>query len=215
MNSKISKISISRLPIYLRALQRLQANGKQHISSQGLSEYIGISAAQIRKDLSLFGEFGKQGTGYYVPYLIEQLKTILHLDRIWDVVLVGVGDLGHAIARYQGFTDRGFRIVALFDAAPEKIGQEINGLKIEDTAQMQARIQALQVQIAMLTVPAAAAQNVADQLVAAGIRAILNYAPIHLAVPENVCVEHIDPAIGLQRMTYYIGAAAPETGEAA
>lgn len=208
--TNIPKIIVSRLPIYLRALQRLEENGRQTISSKEFSEYIGITAAQIRKDLSQFGEFGKQGTGYYIPYLIEQLKKILHMDRIWDVALVGVGDLGHAIARYQGFSNRGFLIAALFDTDPTKIGTEINGLIVESTENMAERIRAAGIQIAMLTVPAKAAQKVTDQLIAAGIRGILNYAPINLSVPENICVEHIDPAIGLQRMTYYIGQSAPD-----
>ncbi len=206
MNKKdIPHIIISRLPIYLRTLQRLQRQGLQTISSQALGEILGITAAQIRKDISQFGEFGKQGTGYNIAYLIEQLQHILHLDEIWDVAVVGVGDLGHALARYQGFVDRGFRIAALFDNDPAKIGRQIQGLTVEDAAAIPTRIPELGIKIAMLTVPAGVAQQTADVLVQAGVRGILNYAPIHISVPEGVCIEHIDPAIGLQRMTYYIG----------
>ncbi len=206
MNRKdIPRIIISRLPVYLRTLQRLQQEGRQTISSQTLGEILGTTAAQIRKDISQFGEFGKQGTGYNIPYLVEQLQHILHLDDIWDVAVVGIGDLGHALARYQGFVDRGFRITALFDNDPEKIGRQIQGLTIEDASLIPSRIPELGIKIAMLTVPVSVAQQTADVLVRAGVRGILNYAPIHLNLPEGVCIEHIDPAIGLQRMTYYIG----------
>ncbi len=216
MNKKaIPHIIISRLPVYLRTLQRLHRQGQQTISSQALGEILGITAAQIRKDISQFGEFGKQGTGYNIPYLIEQLENILHLNTIWDVAVVGIGDLGHALARYQGFIDRGFRIAALFDNDPAKIGQKIQGLTIEDISHIPQRIPALGIKIAMLTVPAQAAQSIADMLVKAGVRGILNYAPIHLNLPEGVCIEHLDPAVGLQRMTYYIGAQdAPAPDEA-
>lgn len=200
----IPDIIISRLPIYLRALQRFSEKGIQTTSSQELGERVGISAAQIRKDLSQFGEFGKQGTGYYIPYLMDKIRTILKVDRIWDVAIVGMGDVGHAVARYPGFSNRGFRVVLLFDAAPEKVGQRVGDLEIKSVESMIAEVRSAGVKIAMLAVPAAAAQDVANKLVEAGVRAILNYAPISLAVPANVKVQYIDPAIGLQRMAYYL-----------
>lgn len=201
---KIPDIIIGRLPIYLRALQRLADKGIQNTSSQELGEIIGISAAQIRKDISQFGEFGKQGTGYSIPFLIERLRDILKLNRVWDVIVVGMGDMGHALARYNGFVNRGFQVTMLFDNDPQKIGQRVHGLEICDTAELVEKIKQNKIKIAMLTVPASAAQEVADQLVKAGVKAILNYAPLHLNVPADVRVQHIDPANHLQRMTYYL-----------
>ena len=201
---KIPDIIIGRLPIYLRALQRLTEKGIHNTSSQELGEMIGISAAQIRKDISQFGEFGKQGTGYSIPFLVERLQTILKINRIWDVIVVGMGDIGHALARYNGFIDRGFMVTMLFDNDPDKIGQTINNLEIYSMDTMVEKIKENKIKVAMLTVPASAAQDVAEQLVKAGIKAILNYAPIHLNVPKDVRVQHIDPATHLQRMTYYL-----------
>lgn len=201
---KIPDIIISRLPIYLRALQRMKEKGVQTISSKELGEYVGISDAQIRKDISQFGEFGKQGTGYNIPYLIEKLCQILKVDRIWDVAIVGMGDMGHALARYQGFADRGFRVVMVFDNDPKKIGQQVGNFIIEDSANLIAKISAAGIKVVMLTVPAPAAQEVAEQLVQGGVKAILNYAPTSLNVPDDVLVQHIDPVVHLQRMTFYL-----------
>lgn len=201
---KIPDIIIGRLPVYLRALQRMADNGIKSTSSQELGEHVGISAAQIRKDISQFGEFGKQGTGYQIEFLLEKLKTILKVDRKWEVALVGAGDMGHALARYQGFINRGFQIVMVFDNNKEKVGQKINDFVIEDIEKMVERIKGTGVKMAMITVPAQAAQGVADKLIQAGVRAILNYAPISLNVPSNVKVQYIDPATHLQRMTYYL-----------
>jgi redox-sensing transcriptional repressor len=201
---KIPDIIIGRLPVYLRALQRMTDKGLKTTSSQELGDNVGISAAQIRKDISQFGEFGKQGTGYSIPFLMDKLKGILKVDRMWDVVLVGAGDMGRALAHYQGFSNRGFRIACVFDNDPKKIGQKVGEFTVGDTANMVREIRTSGIHVAMLTTPAAAAQDVADKLIEAGIRGILNYAPIHLVVPEGVRVQHIDPALHLQRMTYYI-----------
>ena len=201
---KIPDIIIGRLPIYLRALQRLAEKGIHNTSSQELGEMIGISAAQIRKDISQFGEFGKQGTGYSIPFLIERLQTIMKINRAWDVIVVGMGDVGHAIARYNGFVNRGFKVTMLFDSDSTKIGQKVNNLEIYSMDTMVEKIKQNKIKVAMLTVPASAAQEVAEQLVKAGVKAILNYAPIHLNVPKDVRVQHIDPATHLQRMTYYL-----------
>jgi redox-sensing transcriptional repressor len=201
---KIPDIIIGRLPVYLRALQRMADKGMKTTSSQELGDNVGISAAQIRKDISQFGEFGKQGTGYSIPFLMDKLRSILKVDRIWDVALVGAGDMGHALARYQGFANRGFNIVMVFDNDPEKIGEKIDPFVIEDSAHLVEKIRSAGIKMAMLTVPAASAQDVAGKLVQAGVKCILNYAPIHLVVPEGVRVQHIDPAIHLQRMTYYL-----------
>jgi redox-sensing transcriptional repressor len=201
---KIPDIIIGRLPIYLRALQRMADAGKQSTSSQELGEVIGISAAQIRKDISQFGEFGKQGTGYSIPFLIERLRGILKVDRVWDVIIVGMGDMGHALARYNGFIDRGFHVSMLFDNDPQKIGQRVVDFEILNTDVMVEKIKQYKIRVAMITVPATAAQEIADQLVKAGVKAILNYAPISLNVPADVKVQYIDPATHLQRMTFYL-----------
>lgn len=201
---KIPDIIIGRLPVYLRALQRLEEKGIQTTSSQELGEVVGISAAQIRKDISQFGEFGKQGTGYSIPFLIERLRGILKVNRTWEVVIVGMGDMGHALARYNGFSNRGFHISMVFDNDPQKIGQKAGDFEILDTAIMAEKIKEHRIKVAMLTVPAAVAQEMADQLVKAGIQAILNYAPISLNVPAGVRVQYIDPVTHLQRMTYYL-----------
>ena len=201
---KIPDIIIGRLPVYLRALQRLAERDIHTTSSQELGEIVGISAAQIRKDISQFGEFGKQGTGYAIPFLIEKLQDILKVDRVWEVVIVGMGDIGHALAHYQGFANRGFHVKMVFDNDPKKIGQKIGEFEVFDTALISEKIKQYKIKLAMITVPASSAQEVADQLVKAGVKAILNYAPISLNVPEGVKVQYIDPVTHLQRMTYYL-----------
>jgi len=201
---KIPDIIIGRLPVYLRALQRLADKGVLNTSSQELGEMIGISAAQIRKDISQFGEFGKQGTGYSIPFLVDRLRSILKVDRVWDVAIIGMGDMGHALARYNGFTNRGFHVTMVFDNDPNKIGQKVGEFEIFSTVVMIEKIKQQKLKIAVLTTPASAAQEIADQLVKAGIKAILNYAPISLTVPDDVRVQYIDPVTHLQRMTYYL-----------
>jgi len=205
MNTEnVPDIIVSRLPVYLRALQRMAENGVATTSSQELGDSVGISAAQIRKDLSQFGEFGKQGTGYHIPFLIERLRQILKVDRSWDVAVVGMGELGRAIVRYQGFANRGFRVQLCFDSESAKIGQKIGEITVRDVKNIVKDIQGAGIKVAMLCVPAATAQEVTDQLIEAGVRGILNYAPVSLVVPKGVKVQYIDPAIGLQRITYYL-----------
>jgi redox-sensing transcriptional repressor len=201
---KIPDIIVGRLPIYLRALQRMATQSKKTTSSQELGEYVGISAAQIRKDISQFGEFGKQGTGYSIPFLTDKLREILKVNRTWDVVIVGLGDMGHALARYAGFGERGFKVALLFDSDPAKIGEKVGDFVIEDSAQLVERVRGCKIKLAMMAVPAVAAQDVADKLVQAGVRAILNYAPTALSVPAHVHVQNIDPSTHLQRMTFYL-----------
>jgi redox-sensing transcriptional repressor len=203
--SMIPDIVVSRLPRYLQALQRMAEEEKFSTSSQELGERLGISAAQIRKDLSQFGEFGKQGTGYSIPYLIDQLQSILRIKSTWELALIGAGDLGHAIARYQGFANRGFHVAMVFDNDPNKIGLHAGPYTVEDIATMEKRIQETGIKVAMLTVPASVAQSVAERLVKAGVCAILSYAPIPLNLPPEIHVEYIDPLIQLQHMTYYLG----------
>ncbi len=205
MANEIPDIVIGRLPLYLRALTYMSAEqGKITTSSQELGQRLGISSAQIRKDLSHFGEFGKQGTGYHVKYLGEQLRQILHLEEEWPVVLVGAGYLGHALGHYQGFKHRGFQIKWIFDNDPDKIGQEMNGLIVQGMGKLSEIIIKEKIQVAIIAVPAATAQKIADQLVEAGIKAILSYAPINLQAPESIEVHYSDPVILLQRMTFYL-----------
>jgi redox-sensing transcriptional repressor len=201
---EVPDIVIGRLPIYLRALNLLFEAGQEFTSSQELGQKLGIGSAQIRKDLSHFGEFGKQGTGYEINYLREQISKILHVDREWAVALVGFGDLGQAVAHYGGFASKGFHIEAIFDNDPAKIGQKTNGKEVLDIRNLAKIIAKLKIRMAIIAVPASTAQAVSDILVEAGIRAILNYAPITLTVPENVQVQYIDPVVHLQRMTYYL-----------
>jgi len=203
-NVTIPDIVVGRLPLYLRTLQLMLAEGRHVTSSQELGERLGISAAQIRKDLSQFGEFGKQGTGYNIEFLTDQLRIILKVDRIWDVVVVGAGDVGHAISRYQGFSNRGFKIAMVFDNDPQKIGQEVGGFVVQNIKEIIPLIQKAGIRIAMLAVPASHAQDVTDQLIQSGVQAILNYAPINLQVPKNVTVQYIDPVVHLQRMSFYL-----------
>ncbi len=200
----IPDIIIGRLPLYLRALQRMEDKGAVVTSSQELGEWVGISAAQIRKDISQFGEFGKQGTGYNIKFLREKLREILKVDRIWDVVIIGMGDIGHGLARYQGFLDRGFRVVLAFDNNPEKVGQKLGNLTIQSTDNMVEAINAANVKVAMVAVPADYAQDVADELAKTSVTSILSYAPICISVPDGVRVQYIDPATHLQWMTYYL-----------
>lgn len=200
----VPNIVVGRLPLYLRTLQLMSLEGRRVTSSQELGERLGISAAQIRKDLSQFGEFGKQGTGYNIEYLTDQLRQILCVNRVWDVAVVGIGDVGHALARYQGFSNRGFRIVLLFDNDPQKIGTNVGGFIVQNIADLINKIKGAGVQIAMLSVPVDHAQQVTNMLVDAGVKAILNYAPINISVPQDVHVQYIDPVLHLQRMTYYL-----------
>lgn len=205
MPKQIPDIVIGRLPVYLQELNRLAREGnRQNTSSHELGERLGISSAQIRKDLSHFGEFGKQGTGYHINYLIERLSDILNLTKEWPVVLIGAGNIGRALAYYHGFRNRGFRITHIFDNDPDKIGMPIDTLVVEDIADLEKRIKQEQIELAILAVTADAAQALTDRLVEGGVRAILSYAPISLAVPEGVVVSYSDPVVQLQRMTYYL-----------
>jgi redox-sensing transcriptional repressor len=200
----VPDIVIGRLPIYLRALAYLLEEGQQITASKELAERLGISSAQIRKDLSHFGEFGKQGMGYDIVFLRDQLRSILQVDQTREVALVGAGDLGHAIAHYSGFEGQGFCVSCVFDQNPQKIGRRLGKFEICDTSQLVEKIGEMGIQIAIVAVPASAAQAVVDELVGAGVKAILNYAPITVAVPPGVQVQYIDPVIHLQRMTYYL-----------
>lgn len=204
LKENVPGIVIGRLPIYLRALGILEDDGKEVTSSQELGQKLGISSAQIRKDLSHFGEFGKQGTGYKIAFLQERLQEILNLNQNWPVALVGFGDLGHALLHYGRFSEKGFHIKAIFDTAPDKIGQAVGDLVISDAKDITRIIQQEKIKIVILAVPRTVAQSVSDVLVEAGVKAILNYAPTTLFLPSDVQVQDIDPVVRLQQMTYYL-----------
>jgi redox-sensing transcriptional repressor len=209
MTLEIPEVVINRLPIYARALSELAARGEAVVSSQALGELLDVTPAQIRKDLSYFGRFGKQGRGYNVHSLLKKLREILGIDRQWRLCLVGVGRLGEAIAEYGGFGPQGFEIVAAFDANPDVVGRPIGGIPVHDIEHLDAFLKTARVDIGIVAVPAEVAQQVVDKLVGAGIRAILNYAPITAHVPRDVAIRHIDPVLSLQSMTFYIKRAEP------
>lgn len=200
----IPDIVIRRLPVYVRTLRGLQELGVASISSDELAGHIGVTAAQIRRDLTYFGKFGKQGKGYDTGFLADTIAHILGLERQWDIALAGLGNLGRAIVNYRGFRTSSFDIVALFDANPRHIGQEIEGMTVLDTDRIQAVVEEQGIQVGIIAVRAGAAQEIADQMVAGGIRSILNYAPVVLKAPEGVTVREIDPVGALQSMTYYL-----------
>ena len=200
----VPDIVIGRLPLYLRTLLYLAEEGREITSSQELGDRLGISPAQIRKDLSYFGEFGKQGTGYNILFLCQQLQRIMHLGKEWKVALVGAGGLGQALVHYEGFDDKGFRIEVVFDRDPQKIRKRLGEFEIFDVEAMPTILKDMGIKVAIMAVPAGDAQAVADMLIASGVRAILNYAPITLSVPPHVQVQYIDPVIHLQHMAYYL-----------
>jgi redox-sensing transcriptional repressor len=201
---EIPAVVIDRLPVYARALTSLEDQGRDVVSSQELGILLGVTPAQIRKDLSYFGRFGKQGRGYNVGRLAQELRQILGLDRQWSMILIGVGRLGLAILAYDGFQPQGFIIVDAFDADPQRVGMKINGLVVRSVAELPAYLRDRQVDIGIVAVPAAAAEEIIGTLVAGGVRSILNYAPISAKTPDVVQVKNIDPVLALQSMTFYL-----------
>jgi len=204
MQRQIPEVVISRLPMYLRALALLKFEGVEFISSRGLGARLRMTPAQIRKDLSFFGKFGRQGRGYNVSRLHSELQQILGLDKKWLMALVGVGRLGRAILDYKGFASEGFKIVAAFENDPNLIGKKVSGVLIEDIAELETSLKDKKVDIAIVAVPSSDAQMVIDKLVKSGISAILNYAPICISVPRGVRLQGIDPVLALQSMTFYL-----------
>lgn len=202
--SSIPEVVVERLPVYIQKLNQLVREGRESVSSHEMAEILGITSAQFRKDLSFFGGFGKQGTGYNVINLLESLRTILKLNQIWEVVLVGVGHLGQALLSYQGFSNKGFEIVMAFDNDPKVIGRKFAGIEVQDVMEMRNHICPRGIPIAILTVPASHAQEMADQLIRCGVKAILNYAPVTLKVPDGVRLANIDPVLSLQTITFYL-----------
>ncbi|MSQ61931.1 MAG: redox-sensing transcriptional repressor Rex [Dehalococcoidia bacterium] len=200
----IPEVVIERLPVYARALALLATDGHAVISSQDLGAELGVTPAQIRKDLSYFGKFGKQGRGYNVRKLLDELYQILGLNREWSMALIGTGRLGRAILEYQGFGPQGFRFAAAFDADPASVGEMIGDLPIGDVANLEAALLNQPADVGIVAVPASEAQAVIDTLVRCGVKAILNYAPIAARHPADVHLRQIDPVLALQSMTYYL-----------
>jgi redox-sensing transcriptional repressor len=206
--TKIPEMTIRRLSVYTRCLLLLEEDGVQSISSQELAERFNLNSAQVRKDLAYFGEFGVRGIGYYVSGLKAELQRILGLDREWPVALVGLGNLGAALFHYKGFSRQGFRVAVVFDDDPAKIGREIDGVPIVSTRDVAREVKERSLLIAVLAVPADAAQTVTDLLVAAGIKAILNFAPARLKVSKDVRLKNVDLSIELETLSFYLARAA-------
>jgi redox-sensing transcriptional repressor len=200
---RIPEATVARLPVYLRSLAELADGRIATVSSERLAEMAGVNAAKVRKDLSYLGSYGTRGVGYDVEFLLFQMSRELGLTQDWPVVIVGVGNLGHALANYRGFEERGFPVAALVDADPAKVGQRIGSLTVRSTADLPDIVRDEGVSVGVVATPAASAQDVADALVAAGVRSILNFAPAVVAVPEGVSVRKVDLAVELQILSFY------------
>ncbi|HPB44391.1 MAG: redox-sensing transcriptional repressor Rex [Microthrixaceae bacterium] len=199
----IPEATVSRLPLYLRSLQELVDDGMATVSSEGLAELAGVNAAKVRKDLSYFGSYGTRGVGYEVEYLLRHIRAQLGLTHDWPCAIVGLGNLGQALANYGGFSDRGFVISALVDADPDKVGTELYGITISPVEDLAALVAEHGISIGIIATPAAAAQDVADRMVEAGITSILNFAPTTIATPVDVQVRKVDLAVELQILSFY------------
>ncbi|HUG13509.1 MAG TPA: redox-sensing transcriptional repressor Rex [Thermomicrobiales bacterium] len=211
---EIPDIVIRRLPIYVRTLKHIDAAGIATVSSDDLAAQIGVTAAQIRRDLSYFGKFGKQGKGYEVATLVAEIQRILNLDREWEVALVGFGHLGQAIAAYRGFEASSFRITAIFDRNAERVGQVAErGVRVMAESDISRVVRENGIRMGIVAVPAGAAQDVTNALIAGGVSAILNYAPVILRAPENVWIRDVDPTSAMQSMTYYLAKPAESPSE--
>lgn len=199
---RIADSTIRRLSLYLRHLEEAQERGVATISSDELARRGGTTSAQVRKDLSLFGSFGKRGLGYSVPELATELRTIMGLGREWRVIIIGAGKIGAALANYRGFQQRGFHVVAAYDTNPEKVGRSLDGVPVRDMAALPRDLEAELPDIAILTVPGEDAQRVVDDLVAAGIRGIMSFAPAQLHVPPDVTLKTMNMAMELEGLSF-------------
>src|SRR5215471_15213302 len=200
---KIPEATVARLPLYLRSLLEVAGDATPTISSERLAELSGVNAAKVRKDLSYLGSYGTRGVGYDVEFLLHQISRELGLTHDWPVVIVGVGNLGHALANYKGFGARGFQIVALVDADPAKVGTQIGDLTVAGLDDLPKVVAECGIAIGIVATPAVAAQEVADRLVDAGVTSILNFAPAVVTVPAGVSLRKVDLAIELQILSFY------------
>lgn len=199
---KVADSTVRRLSLYLRFLDDFEGQGVETVSSEALAQRGGTTSAQVRKDLSFFGSFGKRGLGYYVPELAQRLRSILGLGRRYRVAMIGAGKIGSALVQYRGFTQRGFDIVAIFDNDPAKIGTQWNGLTVLPIDRLEQELKAQEVDMAVLVTPGEAAQSVAERVVGQGVKAILNFAPIQLNVPDDVVVKTVNLALELETLSY-------------
>jgi redox-sensing transcriptional repressor len=206
---EIPAVVIDRLPVYARVLNALEREKREVVSSQELGVMLGVTPAQIRKDLSYFGRFGKQGRGYNVARLALELRQILGLDRQWAMVLIGVGQLGRAILSYGGFQPQGFIIVDAFDADPRVVGSKIGNLKVRPVEELRDYLEEHPIDIGIVAVPGTAAEPIVADLIAGGVRSILNYSAASIPVPHSVQIRNIDPVLALQSMTFYLKNGAP------
>ena len=196
--------AVRRLSLYLRQLESFRRKDRRTISSRQLGESLGLTDAQVRKDLAYFGQFGHPGIGYRVDDLIAQVKRILGTDKVWDVLLVGAGNLGRALSAYKGFNAKGFRLVAIFDADPSKVGRKLGPFAIQPISELVVTVQKQQIRLAMIAVPADNAQEVVDQLVSAGVQGILNFAPTSVTVPPNVALNAVDLSVQLEQLSFQL-----------
>jgi redox-sensing transcriptional repressor len=199
---KIAESTVRRLSLYLRFLEEFEDQGIETVSSDALASRGGTTSAQVRKDLSFFGSFGKRGLGYAVGELVGKLREILGLGRTYRVAMIGAGKIGSALVQYRGFRQRGFEVVAIFDADPGKIGKTWNGLTVRDAKDLESELRRQPVDIAVVVTPADAAQPVVDRCVALGVKAILNFAPAQLTVPDDVVVKTVNLALELETLSY-------------
>lgn len=198
----IAESTVRRLSRYLRFLEDFESDGHQTISSGELAAQGGTTSAQVRKDLSFFGSFGKRGLGYSVSELSTRIRAILGLGRQWKVIIVGAGKIGAALAQYRGFRERGFQVVSVYDTDPERVGKLLDGVAVHDQTELEADIRSLKPDIALIAVPDDAAQALVDRIVQAGVRAILNFAPARLQVPSNVTLRDVNMALELEILSY-------------
>lgn len=212
---EIPEATVARLPVYLRALTALADRGTGTCSSEDLAAAAGVNSAKLRKDLSYLGSYGTRGVGYDVDYLRYQIAREIGLTQDWPVIIVGIGNLGHALANYSGFRSRGFRVVALLDAAADRHGESVAGLDVRPFDDLEEIVGAQSVAIGVIATPAVAAQDVADRMVAAGITSILNFAPSVLSVPDGVDVRKVDLSIELQILAYHEQRKSPQLDEGA
>jgi redox-sensing transcriptional repressor len=212
--SSIPGPAVRRLSLYLRQLEAFGKKDRRTVSSRQLAESLGVTDAQVRKDLAYSGQFGHPGVGYRVDELIVQLKRILGTDKTWNVLLVGVGNLGRALLAYKGFDKKGFCLVAAFDADPAKVGRKHAHLVIQSLSELSATIQKLSIRLGIIAVPADHAQEVADTLVAAGIKGILNFAPVSLTAPNPIALTTVDLAVQLEQLAFQTSLGSPVEAEA-
>ncbi|MFL5242903.1 MAG: redox-sensing transcriptional repressor Rex [Gemmataceae bacterium] len=203
-DGRLSRATVTRFSLYLRHLEEVLSKGIQKVSSKQMGEAIGITDAQVRKDLACLGNLGHPGIGYASEELIAAIRHVLGIDRVWSVALVGVGNLGRALLRYKGFQARGFRIVALFDSDPALIGQQLQGLTVRGLEDMTETIKAHNVELGLIAVPSDSAQFVADSLVEAGIRGLLNFAPVVVRVPPEVSLVAVDLTVQLEQLAFHV-----------